>query len=521
MASDERVEVLGTPIQEREPKPRASFQFVMPPEEIEKLHGALFSAQQVELYNGAFLEPFSALAVMVGKRQNQLVMQAILEVDTGFTQTYGQTIGNTDGLKTVQKRYPETQLSDDGTTLIVSKKNQIHGVVQRVDDKHIVVLRGGNAGPVTLSDDQPVNDLKVEFNQFLLLTQRYITSLLQNSDASQMEMNLVLTLPQLTEASLAAFHSSFEIMTKEFRARHRELDLDSEIGGFPNAKTAVRGLYADITDPESSRKFGNQPYSNRFLLIAGNEGTGKSLFPKALDTMLSKKYGKAFEHFRLPLGDILRKYGPSSATVVKTILDHVRANERAAVVTAIHFDTLHALCAPDEQAGTAAMLKHMEIIEPVVTVFRDFGNDLGPSSKYVAVIGESRVSPQYLPEAVQKVFRRSITLRPTKQDLAEALMVQVRKTRKFAEGSGIDPIDSEVDKDPTAVITDPEALTGKDIQQAILNITQRNKTSGKSPEDVKITPAEISMELAAIQIEKGLSAGRKAKSTGFNLRATR
>ncbi len=374
---DMSAETQGTAIQEREPKPRASFQFVMSPSEVEKLHGALYVAPQAEIYNGQFIDPFSSLVMIVAKRQNQLVMQAEVEVDESFNLRYGSTIGDSEALKTLQKRYPQHQLSGDGTTFIALRKDQPVGVIQRVDEDRIIVRRGANAGPITLSEDHPVNDLKMEMDQFLLLTQRYVTSLMQASDGNHREVNLVLDLPQLTEGALATYYSSFEIMAREFRARHRTLDLATEIGGFEKVKTVMRSLFIDLTDPDTSRKFGNQPFSNRFVLITGAHGTGKSLFPKALDTMLSDRFGKNFEHFRLPLNDMLRKYGGSTATIVNTILDHIRENERKGITTALHIDNLEALCPPDEQAGHAVLVKHMQINEPVVTAIREFGNDLG------------------------------------------------------------------------------------------------------------------------------------------------
>jgi len=269
-----------------------------------------------------------------------------------------------------------------------------------------------------------------------------------------------------------------------------------------------------MTDPEKSRGFGTQPHSNRFILITGDEGTGKSLFPKGLDTELRRIFDKDYEHFRLPMADIIQKYGTYSQVIVETILKHVKENEKAAVTTALHLDQLEALCPPDNQA---AYMVYIQMAMPVIRALRDFGNELGPASHYVLVIGESRAPRTTLPEGIQKTFRRTFSLKPTRADLADALRVQIETTRKFAQKTGIDPVDHMVDADLAGVIQSPDGLTGRDIQQAILNITSRNKASAQDPENIKITPKDIRNELVSIQISKGLEAGRIRKM-GFETR---
>lgn len=492
--------------------PTASFSVLFDSEKAGWLHASLINQPEVPLFEGKFIEPFDSLRIAVMRLQNKVTATALLSIDSAYTESFGFSIGSEQVIKSMQKRYPECQLSEDRQHLVILKNEKLLGGISRTDEGHILVHMGGKMGSFELSDNTPVNDITIGVNQFTLLLQRFVGYTWQNlPELRNRQVSLVLDLPQASEDESKTYFSTFEIIGKEFRGHPREVDLETGIGGFQPVKDVIKSLVLDLTDPDKSRGFGTQPFSNRFISITGKEGTGKSLFSKALDTIL-RRVLKENDYFHLPINDIVQKYGAYAHFVVKTVLDHIEENEKAGIVTVLHLDNLEKLCQPDTQT---AYIVYQTTALPIVGILRDFGQRLGPNSHNVLVLGESRVARADLPEGVQKIFRRSFELKPTAKDLSDALRVQIATTRQFAQKSGIDPFDPEVDGDLSHVIQNPSGLTGRDMQQALLTITDRNKASGSDPKDVKITPTDISNELVRIQISKGLE-GSKIREIGLS-----
>ncbi len=502
------------PKTDQEPRPRASLQLVVYPHAGEWIYAILQNQPQTELYDGSFVDPFESLNVTVTRQERQLAIVATIGVGHVFNQDHGPGIGSKNSLAPFLNRYPQSELSQDGRLLIVKRNNQPYALISRADDDYIRIIRGGQAGQLVASDERPVNNLKVHLDEFAILTQRYVSALMKTSDGNQRQvvLDLVNKWTDLSEGTVSAYLASFEITGQRFMTHERPVDLDSEIGGFPNVKAAIRGLYLDLTDPERSRAFGTQPFSNRFILLSGAEGTGKSLFLKALNNMLQKEFGVGYQHFRLPITDILQNYGPRSRAVLESVLEHVRENEKDGITTLLHLDKLDALIPaynnqPEYEAYT-------QTVAPIVMALKEFGQTLGAASHNVVVIGESRAPQAHLPEGVQRTFRRIFRLEPTRQDLTEALAVQIRTSKSFAERTDVDPFATTIDDDLPNIISNPVGLTGRDMQQVILDITDRHKASGQNPRESKITAAEIADAISDRQSSKGIDP-REIRGFGF------
>lgn len=511
------------PSKEQKPVPEniatASMQFRLNPDTVPWLYAVLGNQPQVDLYNGEFPEPFRSLTYVAAQRQEQLLLVANLGLEPGFTEQHGSTIGAPEVLAPLLKRYPRHEFSGDGQQLTVFQEDgQVQGVIVRVDDR-VVIQRGGQAGQLILGDN-PINSLPLYFERFSLLAQRYISAIWNASpETNKKNLQLTLDIPQLPEGALKTYFSTFEIIGGRFRERPRLVDLDEDIGGYAPIKALMKSLVMDLMHPDSSRRFGTQPFSNKLVLICGDEGTGKSLFPKALGKRLRAECGDQFEHYRLRLADMLTQYGPHTATLVKTVLDHIRENEKKGIPTLLHVDNLDHLIPPHQRVrsvnGSQVFISpsgpelaySMQTLTPLVTELRNFGVELGGNSHYVIVYGESRAPREELPEEVARTFRRSFSLgRPGVADLADILRVQIGITRGFAERTGKNPFAEGIEEHVEKISQAAVGLVGNDIKQAILNIATRGKAAWDGESDVVITSEDLISELNSLSLGKGVVA---------------
>lgn len=512
--------------------PTASLQFRIEPGRIPWIYASLRNQPQVDLYNGAFPEPFKNLTYSLRYSQNQLALVSELQIGDDFKTRYKKTIGSPEDLQPFLKRYPNHKFSPDGTQLaIFDKEGQIQGVIVRTGDQ-IVIQRGGGAGQLTLSKENsnPINTLSVLLDNFNLLTQRYVNAIWKASpETDRKEFQLTLDIPVMPEGANETYFSTFQIIGKEFVGHSRPLDLDEDIGGCPNLKAVMKSLFMDLTDPKRSRSYGTQPFSNRLVLVTGSEGTGKSLFPKALDKMIRTHFKEGnFEHFRLPLTDIVNKYGPYSEMVITTILNHIAENEKKGIPTLLHLDNLEKLVPPSQRVNTrtngdviyqtmptgAEFDYSLQVINPIIQAIRKFGKDLGGDCHNVIVYGESRMPREDLPEGVSRTFRRSFSLdEPTPADLIGMLKVQTKITRSFTKPTGIDPFDPSVDTEIDRIAKHASGLNGRDLQQTLIDIATRKKAA--DPNRSLITAEDICQELDVRRVSKGLSLDGPKRPLGF------
>lgn len=518
-----------------ENRPAASLQLRLAPDSIPWVYASLMNQPQLDLYSGEFPEPFTRLVYRAQHGQGQLVLMAALGLGEEFNSHYEKMIGSPQNLEPFLLRYPEHEFTPDGSGLIIRQNGQAHGIIARASESQIIIQRGGQAGQLPLDSNTPVNDLSLHLDKFNLLVQRYVSAIWKaSSETDQKQLQLVLSIPAVPEGAPATYFSTFEILAKEYRGRPRQLDLDRDIGGYRQIKDVIKSLIMDAAQPEISRKFGSHPFSNRFILVTGKEGTGKSLFPKALDAMLRSRFGTdKFEHYRLPLQDILTKHGAYAAAIVTTFLNRIRENEKKGIPTLLHLDGLHALVPPGQKPkanGGAFLTSGMSIIspaelayysqaiEPIIVALRQFGTDLGGESHWTIVYGESRARREELPEEVARTFRRAFHLAPNDDDLKDIIRVQINFTRAFAQKTQRDPFASDIEQGVPVIAQAASGLVGRDIQQALLNIITGNKAAWDGDEEnfPLITPEKFADELRKIKLTRGVE-GEQKRRVGFDL----
>lgn len=517
----------------------ANLQLRVEPERIPWIYSVLRTQQQVKLYEGDFPEPFGKLTYFLRHNQNQLTLASALQIGDNFKERYKDTIGSPEDLKPLLKRYPKYEFSPDGTQLAVfDKEDQIQGIITR-DGDQVIIQRGGGVGQLVLSekDSNPINNLSVMLDSFNLLIQRYVSAIWKSSpETDRKEFHLTLDIPAIPEGAPQTYFSTFEIVGNEFRENSRPVELE-QIGGYPNVKTAIRNLFLNQTQPERSRGNGLQPYTNRFLLVTGPEGTGKSLFPKALARMLRDHYKGNYEYFRLPFADMLRKYGSYAAVLTATILDHVRENEKRGVVTLVHMDGLEHFIPqyqrprevtsnlgtadyqvyyqPQTPPSDAEFRYAIQTLEPLIEVVRQFGKDVGANSHNVIIYGESRAPREFLPEGIAKTFRRTFSLdKPTSADVHDILRVQINSTKEFAQSTKRNPFAEDVESRLQEIASHAIGLNGRLIQQAMLSIATRKNVEGL---DLPITYIDLCNELDNIRMARGLLTNGSNRRMGFNL----
>lgn len=520
--------------------PTANFQLRMEPSRIPWIFALLKSQPQVDLCNEAFPEPFRKLSYFLRYSQNQLILASALEIGDDFKTRYKKTVGSPEDLKPLLKRYPKHEFSPDGTQLAVfDKEGQIQGVIVRTKDQ-IVIQRGGGAGQVTLDEEnsRPVNNLSIHLDNFNLLIQRYVNAIWKASpETDKKKFQLILDIPAIPRGALATYFSTFEIIAGQFQGNSRPIDLDEQIGGYPPVKTAIRNLFLNQTQPEKSRSYGLQPYANKFLLVTGSEGTGKSLFPKALDKMLKDYYkdSKKYQYFRLSFADILRKYGSQTVAVVTTILEHIRENEKKGIATLLHIDNLEYLIPQYQRPreinansgseypnyfqsqvppSDAEFAYALQALEPVIDVIRQFGKDIGPDSHNIIVYGESRIPRDFLPEGIARTFRRTFSLdKPTAADVCDILKVQINITRSFAQGTKRNPFAEDIELRLEEIADHALGLNGRLIQQAIVTVATRKNVDGT---DSLITYEDICRELDNTRLARNLiTNGPESRTLGL------
>lgn len=509
----------------------ASFQVIVTPEHIGWIHAALLNTPYVELYSGGFVPPFESLSVVTSRRGNQLISQSTIKIDGEFDDQVGTGIGNDDVIRRLTKRYPQSQVSDDrNQLLLVNKRGEASGIIIR-DGDEVTVHTGGQAGQIDISDSSPVNDISVGLAKHTLLLQRYISAVLRSTDAYATQLALQLLIPQLPEGAAQTYFSTREVVLKEFREHPRPLDLIRDIGGYQKAKDAVQSIFLDLVSPNVSRQHGTKPFSDKFILLTGREGTGKTLFAKGLDTLMRQHFNEAdgkspLEHLRVPFGDMLTKYGASTIQVLGTIFEQARENERNGVPTLIHLDGLHALISPLERTGRVlpngeARIRptptesefnfEIRVLGPIRGLIREFGAELGANSKHVVMFGESREERAELPESIAKTFRRTIDLDPTVDDLGKIIDVQTTITRANAEGTGVDPFAPGFDAEIARIAKEAEGLTGFNVKQALIHVTSHNKAAWDGDTQRLVTADDLIIELRSM---KGVEAKVK-RGIGF------
>lgn len=516
---------MASSVQERAERftgPTAELNLRIIQDRVEGLYIALTALPEVHLYEGKFPDPFSNLTYAARLQRNQLLLTAAFGLREGFSPRTENTVGSEDDLAPFLKRYPESQFSPDRKQLVVFRDGQVHGVIARVSEDTMVIQQGGQAGNIVLPENTlentPVNDLGLALNDFNTLVQRYVGSIWRtSSEDRQKHLTLILNVPALPEGAQANYFSIFELVVPKFREHPRPVDLE-EIGGYTPVKTLVRGLMLDLTNPDASRSLGTQPFSNKFVLITGREGTGKSLFPKAMDVMLKNHFGDKYEHFRLPLGDMLLTYGVYTATVIETMFEQIRLNNKRRLPTLLHLDNLDALIPPNQSrdreipVSSAEFHYYQNTLNPIFLALRQFGRDLGGNSYSVIVYGESRMPRSELPDSIRQTFRRTFHLEPDVKDLADILRMQIRMTRGFAEKTEHDPFMPDIDSQVDKIAASAEGATGRDVQQAILKITDRRKAIWDGQTDIPITAEEITGALNEVLITQSTITGSRRRA---------
>lgn len=491
--------------------PTARLQFRIDQQKVPWMFAALRNEHEVNLYQGDFPDPFSKLAYTVRLNENRLLLLAGFSLREDFNLLYGRTIGSPQALAPLLRKYPQSEFSPDRQRLTISRDGQTYGVIVRPPGNIVAIQRGGQAGQVALAEDRPVNSLSTNLDSFSTLVQRYVSAIWNASpETDQKRLNLTLDIPTLPDGAPETYFSTFEIVAPEFRGRPRPVDLDSEIGGYPLVKALVRSLILDLTNPEASRRFGTQPFSNKLVLVTGVEGTGKSLFPKAMDVILRSYFGDTFEHYRLSLQDMLLNYGIHTTAIVETIFDHVVSNEKRKIPTLLHLDNLDALIPPNQRRSLWMPVSREEFyyykqtLDPILTSLRKFGRELGGESHSVIVYGESRLRRSELPGSVAQTFRRTFHLEPNREDLVDILRMQIRQSRKFAERTQHDPFTPDIDSQVDRIAERALGATGRDIQQVLLNIATRHKALWDGETDIPVTPEEIVEELSEVLLAQGI-----------------
>ena len=158
------------------------------------------------------------------------------------------------------------------------------------------------------------------------------------------------------------------------------------------------------------------------------------------------------------------------------MLERVALNEKNGVPTLLYLDRLDELIPPYQRTNGGSETPSVEVSHsmqtrnPVINVLREFGTDLGGDIHHLIIFGESRAPRDYLPEGVQRMFRRVVSLEPMVQDLTEIVAVQISQTRRNAEKTGHNPVSQDVDSQLERIAQRATGLTGNDIKQAILNM---------------------------------------------------
>lgn len=497
-------------------RPTATLQFRIADGSVPWIYASAMKEPLV-LFDNEFPDPFESLRyVIAGNANGQIILTANLHIGKDFIQRYGQGIGLPEDLQPFTRRYDHEFAGGNNEQLVLKKDDQPQGMIARVDEDRIIIQLGGSAGGITLSDNTPINDLTLALNRFNKLVQDYVQTIWRaDKQTDQKKIQLVLSIPQVPEGAGATYFSTFEIVGREYEENPRKVDLEKDIGGFPSLKDQIQSLVVDVGNPDVSRSFGTDPQRNKSVLVCGEEGTGKTLFVKALDRKLRERFGRNFEHFRLQFRDILRIRGRQSGAVVQTVLNHIEENEKKGLTTLLHLDDLEALT-PEWQHREGGP-SHAEIEDwrrtgiPVINVLRDFGRKTGANAKHIVIFGESRVPREYLPGDVAKIFRPTHNLYiRTPDDYKGMLLVHIQAAEKLAEGSGHDPFVPDILTSLSKIAPYAFGLVGKDIRDAFESIARKKKAEWEKKKTYLITTVDdIIAELGEIRLAKGIKAPKK------------
>lgn len=437
-------------------------------------------------------------------------MQPWLGTDSDFNDRYGSSVGSPEDLSPLLRRYPDTQVTPDGQRMLLIRNGEPQGVITRVDQDHVLIQRdGGSLDPKGI---YPTNNLGLQLDQADLLVQRYVSAIWKaNPETNHRQLELTLNIPTLPEGAISTYFSTFAIIGERYQVHPRPVDLDEDIGGGRRVKQAIRSAILDLTNPDASRAFGTQPFSNKLLYVSGSEGRGKSLYPKATDNMLRSIYGDQLESFELPLPDMITQLGTNTADAVQTVFRHVTKNERNGVPTLLHLDGMHALVPPHERQGNyssdqsgAEFGYYLQTLNPLYMIIKEFGADLGQKSEHVIVYGEGRVPRGGLPDLVARTFRKDFSLeRPTPEDNMEILLVQIKTLRSFAQRVNADPFVAGIEDRLASFAPFADSLTGKEIRNVLDDIADRHKAEWDGGEFVATDDQEIIEELRLRQQRKG------------------
>lgn len=495
----------------------ASLELIIGKSEQEWLYAALANTPKVDLFNGPFVDPFTSFRYTVAAVQGQLVFQAQLGVSGEFSAAFGNGIGSKEMLETLLSRYDSPpQFIEGDRGLVVANQNRPVGLIVRTDDG-VTIQRGGQVGPVAFDS---LNALPINMALFNILVQRYVNSVWRAfPDSARVSVPISLTVPQFPDGTLQTYLSTFEITGPQFVENTRPVAWD-DIGGHMIAKEMAKGVFVDLAEPDVSRRIGTHPYSNKPFLLTGEEGTGKTLIVKALATMMVERFGgDGFEYYRLPLAKMLVKDGQNAAALANTIFGRSLYNEKRGIKTLVHLDNLEHLTpyTPAAQQLFANPQFQYLVVGPLVSVIKEYLHTVGTYSEHVAIVGESRIQRELLPEGVSRGFRRVADVdKLSKEDRAEVLKIQLALSRHFAASTGVDPFDSSVDSRVMDLAVAAEGLNGFYMKQALLRVQDAKKAEYVSTgKYTPITFEELGTSLRHQHIEKVLG-GKEPRHIGFH-----
>lgn len=489
------------------------------PDNIAIINAVLQGQHQINLYEGPFPTPFNALKYAIVRQGNQAGFIALLRPQDAFDEKFKGGLGQKEDLEVLFRRYPESELVNDNRVLVVKKGEETVGTIGRTNEGLVIVQMNH-----LLEPGKPVNSLSTGVTNFNLLLARYVRSVWAGDPETQnLQFAIDLNLNQIPDEALPFYFSTPEVVER-LTAEHPRKVAFSEIGGFPSVQAEFQALIVDATNPEISRMHGTKPFSNKFILLSGAEGVGKTLWVKALDTALREKFAD-LKHYRLPLSDLILKYGAQTANIVNTVFNIARENEKKGVPTIIHIDGLEQLAPASARANAEGMINitssadigyAAQVLNPITKVLGEFGHEVGSNSKHVIVIGESQIAREYLPEQAARTFRRAFNLVPTIDDLRSSFEVQIAITRSFANGTS-EPIHPEVDEHLDLLAQEAAGLTSRDIQQALLGAANAKKANYDGEKFEPITIADIRAQLMILRLSRGIDGYPIKRPIGFPL----
>ncbi|MCI0546845.1 MAG: ATP-binding protein, partial [Candidatus Rokubacteria bacterium] len=188
-----------------------------------------------------------------------------------------------------------------------------------------------------------------------------------------------------------------------------------QIGGLKEAKTAVRGLVAALTDPELYRTWGITPPKG--VLLYGPPGTGKSMLARALAT----EGGAIFYHLKLM--NLTLKFGPNTGELLQEIVGIAKSEGKAV----IYLDEANALSLehllPPAQAREAG--------GRIVAALCEKLDGLEDFSRVIVVASTSRTDlvepPLVAPGRLDRLIEVTLPDGPEQQEILELARARAEK----------------------------------------------------------------------------------------------